>query len=61
MEIKISGLEGSDETNGDYVDLELYCCGYYLVQNNTSVDSYYASEGTVTESLSATVTFNSVK
>lgn len=61
MEIKISGLEGGDETNGDYVELELYCCGYYLVQNNTSVDSYYASEGTVTESLSATVTFNSVK
>jgi hypothetical protein len=60
MEMRIAGLEGSDETNGDYVNLELYCCGYYLVQNGTEIDSYYASEGVVTENLGATITFNGI-
>ncbi|MBQ7761127.1 MAG: leucine-rich repeat domain-containing protein [Clostridia bacterium] len=60
MEIKISGLEGRDDVNGDYVALELYCCGYYLVKNGEVIDSYYASEDTVTDTLVETITYNNI-
>ncbi len=60
MEIKISGLEGGDDVNGDYVALELYCCGYYLVKNGEAIDSYYASEDTVTDTLGKTITYNDI-
>ena len=34
MEIKITGFEG--ETGNEYVSSELYCCGYYITEDNAS-------------------------
>lgn len=58
MEIKVSGLEGSAEGIGDFADLEVYCAGYCLVKVGDTVESYYASEGVVTEGLSGAVSYN---
>ncbi|MBQ7761013.1 MAG: leucine-rich repeat protein [Clostridia bacterium] len=57
FEMRISGLESSHDTY-DFSALELYCCGYCLVQIGDSVVSYYASEGVVTETLSTTTSYN---
>ncbi|MBQ7761872.1 MAG: hypothetical protein IJ400_07550 [Clostridia bacterium] len=60
FQMKISGLEGSDEVNGAYADLALYCCGYYLTSDGTTTDSYYVSEGAITEVLPTAVSYNTV-
>ena len=60
MEMRVGGLDGSAEGIGDFADLEVYCCGYFLVQNGESVDSFYASENTITETLSQTTTYNTL-
>lgn len=60
MEMRVSGLDGSAESIGDFADLEIYCCGYWLVQNGESVDSFYANENTITETLSQTTTYNTI-
>ncbi len=60
FEMKISGLENEHETY-DFSALELYCCGYCLVQVGADVVSYYASEGVVTETLSITTTYNTLQ
>ncbi|MBQ7353340.1 MAG: leucine-rich repeat protein [Clostridia bacterium] len=60
FEIKISGLEGSNES---YVfsEANIYCCGYCLVQIGDNIVSYYASEGTVTETLSMSTSYDTLK
>ncbi|MBQ8840697.1 MAG: leucine-rich repeat protein [Clostridia bacterium] len=60
VEIKIIGLENTGSDGNPYADLPLYCCGYVLVKNGDSVDSYYIGEGKITETLETTVTYTSI-
>ena len=60
VEIKITGLENTGSDGNPYADLPLYCCGYVLVKNGDSVDSYYIGEGKITETLETTVTYTSI-
>lgn len=60
FQMKVAGLEGSDDTNGAYADLALYCCGYYLTSNGETTDSFYMNEGVATATLPTAVSYNSV-
>ncbi len=60
FQMKVAGLEGGDEANGAYADLALYCCGYYLTSDGATTDSYYVSEGVVTEVLPDAVSYNTI-
>ncbi|MBQ7761015.1 MAG: leucine-rich repeat protein [Clostridia bacterium] len=64
FEMKISGLNGTVEIEGeDPIDLskvQLYCCGYCLVQIGDNVASYYANNGVITETLSDSVSYESL-
>ncbi|MBQ7761870.1 MAG: leucine-rich repeat domain-containing protein [Clostridia bacterium] len=56
FEMRVSGLSGIVEVEGaDPIDLakvKVYCCGYCLIQTPAGVASYYANNGSITETLS---------
>ena len=60
FEMKISGLEAKHETY-DFSAIDIYCCGYCLVQIGDNVVSFYASEGVVTATLSITTSYNALQ
>ncbi|MBQ4585279.1 MAG: leucine-rich repeat domain-containing protein [Clostridia bacterium] len=63
FEMKVQGLFGEVESQSGKIDLskiDVYCCGYCLVQIGGNVVSYYASEGVVTETLSGAVSYETL-
>lgn len=60
FEMRISGLEAKHETY-DFSAIDIYCCGYCLVQIGDNVVSFYASEGVVTATLSITTSYNALQ
>lgn len=63
FEMKVQGLFGEIDSQDGKIDLskvDVYCCGYCLVQIGGNVVSYYASEGIVTETLSGAVSYETL-
>ena len=44
MEMKVTGLEGSNDVVGAFSGVKLHCCAYILTLNGENIDSYYATE-----------------
>ena len=65
FEMRVSGLNGTVEVEGqDPIDLakvKVYCCGYCLIQTPSGVASYYANNGTVTETLSGATSYEALQ
>ena len=63
FEIKVTGLQGEVVRNNETIDLakiNVFCCGYILVENGENIDSYYMSGEVVTETLSGATSYNAL-